>query len=99
MFSAVLGAIALTYNTVQPEFGENVSCTSDRIAAYGYTDKRAPIAELAAIANWQRDTEQKKPGYGNWHIAHKRSMKCRLYKGSAHIQCVVSALPCRIDKS
>jgi hypothetical protein len=99
LFSAVVGAIALTHNLTVDRLPPGVSCASDRVAAFGWTDRRAPLAELAAIANWQRDTEKKEPGYGDWHLARKRSMKCQTFRNSSHIQCIVSAKPCRYDKS
>lgn len=101
-FFLILVAIGITHadeiGLVQA-LAPGVSCESERIAAYGYTDKRGPIAELAAIARWQEEARIKAPGSGNWALAHKRSMKCQLFKDSAHIQCVVSANPCHLDKS
>ena len=101
-FFAVLIAIGMTHTDeigLTQSMAPGVSCASERVAAYGYTDKRAPIAELAAIARWQEEAQKKAPGSSNWHLAHKRSMKCQTFKDSAHIQCVVSATPCHIDKS
>jgi len=101
-FSAVLIVIGLTHAEaigITQSIAPGVSCASERVAAYGYTDKREPIAELAAIARWQEEAQKKEPGSGSWALAHKRSMKCQLFKDSAHIQCVVSATPCHIDKS
>jgi len=97
LLALVVGSIYLTYEMVKPPEIAGVSCASERVASYGYTDQRKPMAELAAIANWQRDAEKKNPGYGNWSLARKRSMSCQLYKNSAHIQCVVSANPCKFD--
>lgn len=98
LFSAVLGAIYLTYQAVKPVEIAGLSCAANRIVAFGYTDKRVPVAELAAIAKWQQDTEKKKPGFGNWHLSRERAINCQLYKNSAHFQCTVSANPCKLEQ-
>lgn len=99
-FFVILVAISITHAEViglTSDVPSGVTCASERVAAYGYTDKRGPIAELAAIARWQEEAEKKQPGSSNWHLAKKRSMKCQTFKDSSHIQCVVSANPCRYD--
>jgi hypothetical protein len=99
IFAVVFGAIAATHTYTTVPIPDGLSCTSKRMASYGYTHKRISMAEFAAIVIWQRDTERRDPGFGNWHLAHKRKMKCKIFQNSAHYQCVVSAQPCRFDKS
>ena len=98
IFTVLIGAIAATqaYKTV--EYAEGVSCANKRIASFGFTHKQVALAELAAIATWQREAEKKEPGFGDWHLANRRSMKCKLFRGSKHYQCVVSARPCKFDR-
>jgi len=76
-----------------------LTCMSDKVVSFGFTHKRVALAEMAAIITWQQKSEKTNPGYGKWPLAQKRNMKCRLYKRSTHYQCLVSAWPCRVDKS
>ena len=99
IFSVLIGAIAATSALTAVNYPQGVTCTGKRVASYGFTNKQIALAELAAIITWQNETEKKKPGFGAWHLANGRSMKCRLFKDSAHFQCQVSALPCRVDRS
>ena len=99
IFAVLCGAIIATHAAVQEKFPDGVTCTDHRIASYGYTHKQIALAEFAAISTWQREAEKKDPGFGQWHQAHRRSMKCRVYKNSAHFQCIVSARPCRYKSS
>lgn len=98
-FAVVIGAIAATHAYTTAPIADGISCSDKRMASYGYTHKRITMAEFAAIVIWQRDTEKRDPGYGNWHLAQKRNMKCKLYRSSSHYQCIVSAKPCRFDDS
>ncbi len=99
IFSALLGALAVADACTTETFPEGVTCAKNRIVSFGWTDKRVALAELAAIRKWQQEAQMKNPGFGSWHMSHKRTMKYRLYKESSHIQCQVSAHSCRLDKS
>ena len=99
IFSALLGALAAADAASTQTFPEGLSCSKSRIVAFGWTDKRVSLAELAAIRKWQQEAAQKFPGFGSWHMSHKRTMKCQLFRDSSHFQCQVSARPCRLDKS
>ena len=98
IFSALLVALAAADAATTEAFPDGVTCTKSRIASFGWTDMRIAMAELAAIRKWQNEAELKNPGFGNWHMSHRRTMKCQFYKESSHIQCQVSARPCRLDK-
>ena len=97
-FAVMVGGIAATQALVVESLPDGMTCQSDRLAAFGWTDRHRPMAELAAITKWQEEVEEKNPGSGNWHLAKRRSMRCRAYKNSEHIQCVVSAKPCKFDQ-
>ncbi len=99
IFSALLGALATADAATTVTFPKGITCAKARIASFGWTDKRLALAEFAAIRKWQLEAELKNPGFSNWHMSNKRTMKCQLYKESNHIQCQVSARPCRLDKS
>lgn len=98
-FVVLIGAFAAANAMTTVHIPDGVTCAGKRMASYGYTHKRITMAEFAAIVIWQRDTEKRDPGFGNWHLAHKRTMKCKIFKNSSHYQCVVSAQPCRFDRS
>ena len=99
IFTVLIVAIAATQTYTTTQYAQGVSCAEERIASFGFTHKQVSLAELAAIATWQREAEEKEPGFGNWHQASRRSMKCKLFKDSNHYQCVVSARPCKFDKT
>ncbi len=99
IFAVLFGTLAFVHSATTIRIPEGVSCTDKRMVSYGYTRKQIPLAELVAIVKWQKQTEERDPGFGNWHQAHKRTMKCKSNKTSSHFKCVVSATPCRFDKS
>lgn len=99
LFEGLIGSFAAAHTLTTLNLAEGVSCTDKRLASYGYTHKRIALAEFAAIRTWQMEAEENDPGFGNWHLSHKRTMKCRLFRDSAHFQCVVSAAPCKFDRS
>ena len=53
---------------------KGVTCTDKRISTFGWTDKRVALAELAAIAKWQKQIEKNRPGY-----CPSASMLARVY--------------------
>ncbi len=99
IFAILIGALAAADAVTTVHQPDGLSCTDKRMASYGYTHKRMIMAEFAAIVIWQRDAEKRDPGFGNWHLSRKRKMKCKVYKNSSHYQCVVSAQPCRFDRT
>ena len=99
IFLVPLGAVVSAHISASYSIPDGLTCKSDKVVSFGFTHKRIALAEMAAIIIWQTRTEKKNPGYGKWPLARKRNMKCRLYKGSTHYQCQVSAWPCRTDKS
>ncbi len=99
IFVVLFGTLAAAHSASTIRIPEGVSCTDKRMVSYGYTRKKIAMAELVAIVKWQKETEERDPGFGNWHQAHERAMKCRPYKNTSYFQCVASATPCRFDKS
>jgi hypothetical protein len=99
LFAGLIGSFAAAHALTTLKVADGVSYTGKRLASYGYTHKRIALAEFAAIRTWKREAEENDPGFGNWHLSHKRTMKCRLFKSSAHFQCIVSATPCKFDRS
>ncbi|MDA7947990.1 MAG: hypothetical protein MPJ78_11005 [Hyphomicrobiaceae bacterium] len=96
-FVLMVGGIVATHALTSESMPDGLTCQPDRLAAFGWTDQRLAMAELAAITKWQTEVEEKSPGSGNWHLAQRRSMKCRAFKNSSHFQCVVSAKPCKFE--
>ncbi|GBE43886.1 MAG TPA: hypothetical protein ENH05_07615 [Rhizobiales bacterium] len=99
MFAAPLGILFATQGAGAPPERADMTCVDKRVTSYGYTHPQVALAELAAIVTWQGDAEKKNPGLSNWHLARGRSMNCRQFKKSGHFQCVLSATPCRMNKS
>jgi hypothetical protein len=99
IFAVLFGTLAVAHSATTIHIPDGVSCTDKRMVSNGYSNKQIALAELAAIVKWQKQTEERDPGFGNWHQALKRSIKCKPYKNTSHFQCVVSATPCRLDKS
>lgn len=99
LFAGLIGSLAAAHAFTIPKVADGVSCTKKHLASYGYTHKRIALAEFAAIRIWQMEAEERDPGFGQWHLSHKRSMNCRLFKESSHFQCTVSATPCKFDRS
>ncbi len=99
IFAVLFGTLVVAHSATAVHIPDGVSCTDKRMVSYGYARKQIALAELAAIAKWQKETEERDPGFSNWHQAHKRTMKCRPYKNTSYFQCVASATPCRFDKS
>ena len=99
IFTILIGAIAAAQAFTTLPVPDGVSCAGKRIASFGFTHKQLAMAELAAIITWQKETKEKVPGFSQWHLSFKRTMRCRKFKDSAHFQCTVSALPCRIDRT
>jgi len=99
IFAVLFGALAVAHSATTIRIPEGVSCTDKRMVSYGYTRKQIALAELAAIVKWQKQTEARDPGFGNWHQAYTRTIKCKPYRNSSQFRCVVSATPCRFDKS
>lgn len=96
----MVGGIAATYAaTVIEGQTADLTCAGERTVVFGWTHKQVAMAELAAIAKWQGRVEKKRPGFGNWHLADKRNLSCRLFPESSHYQCQISATPCRYDHS
>jgi hypothetical protein len=54
MFVGLIGSIAATYAYMNVSHPDGVTCARDRLASFGWTDRRMPLAEMAAIATWQR---------------------------------------------
>ena len=98
-FALMIGGIAATHALTTDSLPDGLTCQSERLTAYGWTDQRRTMAELAAISKWQTEAEKKVPGAGNWYLAQRRALNCRAYKNSAHFQCVVSAKPCKFDEA
>ena len=99
IFVVLFGTLAAAHSATTIRIPEGVSCTDKPMVSYGYSRKQIALAELAAIVKWQKQTEERDPGFGNWHQAHKRRIKCKPYRNSSHFRCAVSATPCRFDKS
>ena len=99
IFVVLFGTLAAAHSATTIRIPEGVSCTDKPMVSYGYSPKQIALAELAAIVKWQKQTEERDPGFGNWHQAHKRTMKCKSNKNRSYFKCVVSATPCRFDKS
>ena len=97
-FALMIGGIAVTHALTSDSLPAGLKCQSDRLTAYGWTDQRRAMAELAAITKWQTEAEEMIPGAGKWHLAQRRALNCRAYKNSAHYQCVVSAKPCKFEE-
>ena len=95
-FGLLVGGIVTTHALTTDRLPDGLACQSERLAAYGWTDKRQSMAELAAIRAWQKEAAERDPEAGHWHLARKRSMSCRAFENSAHFQCVVSAKPCKM---
>ena len=98
-FAVLAGTLAFVHSATTIQIPEGVSCTDKRMVSNGYSSKQIALAEFAAIVKWQKQTEERDPGFGKWHQAHKRTIKCKPFKNSSGFQCVVSATPCRVDKS
>ncbi len=98
-FAVLFGTLAVAHSTTTIRIPDGVSCTDKRMTSFGHIRKQIPLAELVAIVKWQKQAEERDPGFGNWHQAHERAMKCRPYKNTSYFQCVASATPCRFDKS
>jgi len=98
ILAGLVGGIAVTFASVSEIYPDNLSCTKERVVAFGWTSKRVTMAELAAIAKWQEIVKPKFPGFEQWHQAYKRSMSCRRFLNSGHYQCEVSATPCHFKK-
>ena len=73
IFVVLFGTLAVAHSATTTPIPEGVSCTDTRMISYGYARKRLPLAELVAIIKWQKMTEERDPGFGNWHQAHKRT--------------------------
>ncbi len=99
MFAAPLGILFAAQAAVAPAKRADMTCADKKLVSYGYTHKQVALAELAAIITWQAEAERKKPGLNAWHLAEKRTMRCRQFKKSTHFQCVISAIPCRMNKT
>ncbi len=95
-FAVMVGGIAATHALTTEPLPDGMTCQSERVAVFGWTDPRRAMAELAAITKWQQEAEKQRPGWGKWHLARKRSLSCREFKASAHFQCVISGTPCTL---
>ncbi len=98
-FAVLFGTLAFVHSATTIRIPEGVSCTDKPMASYGDTRKQIALAEFVAIIKWQKQTEERDPGFGSWHQAHKRTIKCKPYRNSSQFRCAVSATPCRFDKS
>ena len=99
IFTVLIGTLAAAHSATTLHIPDGVSCTDKRMVSHGYTSKQRPLAEFAAIIIWQKETEKRDPDFGNWHLSHKRAIKCKTFNNSSHFQCTASATPCRFDKS
>ncbi len=99
IFAVLFGTLVFVHSATTIHIPEGVSCTDKRMVSNGHSNKHLALAEFAAIVKWQKQTEVRDPGFGNWHQAHKRTIKCKPYRNSSHFRCAVSATPCRFDKS
>ena len=98
ILAGLVGGIAVTFASVGETYPDNLTCSKERIVAFGWTSKRVSMAELAAIAKWQDIVKPKFPGFDQWHQAYKHSMSCRKFEDSGHYQSEVSATPCHFKK-
>ncbi len=75
-----------------------LSCSDQRVATFGWTNRDQARAELAAILRWKHETKKLglESGYGEWHHAQGRFLQCRRIGGpTGQFQCKISATPCR----
>ena len=99
IFAAPLGILLGTRVATAPAEPAGLICADKKLVAYGYTHPQVSFAEMAAIVTWQLEAKETAPGMSEWHLARKRTMKCRLFRKSNHYQCVLSATPCRMERS
>lgn len=95
------GWIAHYFNESEVSYA-GLSCSDERVATFGWTNKDRSRAELAAILRWKSETKKLGLGapYGEWHNAQERFLRCRRVGGpKGQFQCKISATPCRPEKN
>ncbi len=76
-----------------------LTCSDDRISAYGWTHSDRARAELAAILSWKKESTKRGASFAEWHTARDRHLTCHTIGGpNGHYQCTISALPCKVTK-
>ncbi len=77
-----------------------LSCSSERVATFGWTHKTRPQAEIAAILRWKEESARNGNGITEWHHARKRHLSCRRIGGkTGQFQCRIAATPCKPAKA
>ncbi|GAB4227042.1 MAG: hypothetical protein Kow0032_05550 [Methyloligellaceae bacterium] len=99
LLGAVIAAFGAASYFDRPSHYAGLECARERIVAFGWTNKDRVLAEMAAILQWERQARARKAAaYTQWVHARDRYLSCRNMQGkSHHIQCKISATPCRLS--